>query len=205
MADAKEESKDADDVKEKEETVSISKTEFEELHSSIKSLSDEATKNKHLARAAQKERDDLKKKIQKQTDPTGQDYKDLWQESNDKATKLLEKAKAADIKVALHAQLQKAKVAADRLDAALDLVDKGLIEWDEDSGVDGHTITAAVSKLKSKHAFLFETTVKATDSPILPGDNKGQEQNRMAREDFMKLPTAEKVKVSKAKVVLFDT
>src|SRR5579862_7923400 len=143
------------------ETVESLKEKLAELESTVSSLNAEATKNKHLRRAAEKERDELKKN--KPADQSDKDYKTLWEQTNEKLSKSLERAKKADINTALAEQFGKTKVAADRFGAALKLIDSNLIEWDEDTGVDSRSVVAAVQKLKSEHGFLFETTVDKTD------------------------------------------
>jgi hypothetical protein len=144
------------------ETVESLKAQLSELQNSVSSLTAEATKNKALRRAAEKEKDALKAKV-KNTESSDEDYKTLWEQSNEKLSKSLERAKKADINSALTAQFGKTKVASDRFDAATKLIDTNLIEWDEETGVDSRSVVAAVQKLKSEHKFLFEGTVDPTD------------------------------------------
>jgi hypothetical protein len=187
-------------VGEPEETVESLKAKLTELETTVTSLNGEAAKHKTLRRAAEKERDVLKTKV-KVTDQSDQDYKALWTTTNDKLTKTLERAKKADINTALSAQFGKTKVASDRFDAALKLVDTNLVEWDEDAGVDSHSVVAAVAKLKSEHGFLFETTVNRTDVKQ-PGD--GGSQNTLTRSIFDTLSSADKAAKIKAKVKIID-
>jgi chromosome segregation ATPase len=170
------------------------------METTLKSLSDEATKHKSIRRQVEKERDELRAKT-KSVDQSTEDYKALWQETTQKLTKVQERTKTADIRSALTEQLTKSKVASDKFDAALDLVDRSLIEWDEDAGVDSHSVVAAVQKAKSKYGFLFEMTVAPTDpKPASEGGIK----NSITRAAFEALSPSEKVAKVKAKVQVTD-
>jgi hypothetical protein len=183
------------------ETVETLKAKLAEMESTISSLDAEATKNKHLRRKAEKERDEARK-----TKPAGdgsdKDYKTLWEQSNEKLTKSLERAKQSDINTALTEQFGKTKVAQDRYAAALKLIDANLVEWDEDNGVDKSSVVAAVAKLKNEHKFLFESTVDPTD-PKKPGD-AGSKGTTITRTLFDNLTPHEKVEKMKAKVKIID-
>jgi phage-related tail protein len=183
-----------------QETVDALKARLGEMETTLKSLSDEATKHKNIRRTVEKERDELRAKT-KSTDQSTEDYKALWQQTTEKLTKVQERTKTADIRSALTEQLQKSKVASDKFDAALDLVDRSLIEWDEEAGVDRHSVTAAVQKAKSKYGFLFEMTVAATD-PKQAGE--GGIKNSITRAAFDALTPTEKVAKVKAKVQITD-
>lgn len=182
------------------ETVESLKVKLTEMEESVTALTAEATRNKHLRRAAEKERDDLKKL--KPADSSDKDYKALWTDANDKLTKSLEKAKKADINTALTNQFGKAKVASDKFNAALKLVDSTLVEWDENAGIDGTSVVAAVAKLKGEHPFLFETTVASTD-PKKPGDGNTT-GSTITRAAFDALSPIEKVAKAKTKVTVID-
>jgi hypothetical protein len=182
------------------ETVESLKSKLSELEGVNKTLSDEATKNKHLRRTAEKERDELKK-AKKTTESSDEDYKKLWSEANDKLTKATERAKKSDINTALAEQFAKTKVAGDKIAAAMKLVDHSLIEWDEDAGVETQSVTAAVQKLKKEHSFLFETIVGKTDVKN-PGDAGGK--NKITRSEFDLLTPQEKRAKVKDKVTITD-
>lgn len=183
-----------------QETVESLKAKLNELSSTVESLSAEAAKNRNLRRQAEKERDELKKFKGTQSE-NEQDYKQLWSESNEKLSKVMEKTKRSDIQVAALAQLQKSKVAQDKVDAALGLIDSSLIEWDETSGVDRQSVTAAVQKLKSQYGFLFETTIAATGEPKVPGDGSSA-ANTLTRAEFELLSPIDKRAKMKAGVKL---
>jgi len=187
---------------ESQETVESLKARLAEMEVGFKSLSDEATKNKHLRRQAEKERDELRTKT-KVTDKSDEDYKALWQQTTEKLTKVQERAKAADINSALNAQLLKSKVSADKVSAAIGLIDRALLEWDEDAGVDSHSVTAAVQKLKSTYGFLFESTVQANTDVKTPSDG-GTGKNTISRADFEALSPLEKAAKMKSGVKLKD-
>ncbi len=181
----------------------------------IDSLTGESTKQKNLRRKAEKERDELKKKVK----PTSNDddesedddeeegegnkkYKKLWKDANAQTTKLLERAKKADINTALTAQFGKAKVAADRYSAALQLIDHSLVEWNDDTGVDGDSVEAAVQGLKKNHPFLFEQTVSTTN-PKKPG-KQGGDGKTISRTAFLELGPTERLESRKAGVKVVD-
>lgn len=183
-----------------QETVESLKARLSEMESTVKSLSDEATKHKSIRRAVEKERDELRTKT-KAAPTADEDYKALWQSTNEKLTKVQERAKTADIRSALNEQLTKSKVSSDKLNAAIGLIDRALIEWDEDAGVDTHSVTAAVQKLKSEHGFLFETTVAKTEVKT-PGD--GGTKNTISRAAFDALSPKDKAEKMRSGVKLTD-
>jgi hypothetical protein len=182
------------------ETVESLKAKLAEYESTVSSLNGEAAKHKALRRAAEKERDDLKKN-KPANDKSDQDYKTLWEQSNDKLTKSLERAKKADINTALTEQFGKTKVASDRYAAALKLIDSTLVEWDEEAGVDKSSVVAAVQKLKSEHKFLFESTVESTD--VKNAGDAGT-KNTISRSIFDTLSPADKMAKVKSKVKIVD-
>lgn len=130
---------------------------IEELVSQLNESRNAIAKLKNINKQVITERDELKKS--KPTLQNEEDYKVLWQQSNDKLSGLLEKTKSATISAALTTQLQKAGIIGDWLDAAVQLADKSLIEWDEETGIDGQSVIATVQKLKSKHSAMFEKKV----------------------------------------------
>lgn len=182
------------------ETVESLKARLAEAETTVSSLTAESTKHKHLRRAAEKERDELKGKV-KSSDQSDQDYKALWQQTTEKLTKSLERAKKSDINTALTEQFGKTKVASDRFGAALKLIDTNLIEWDEDGGVDKRSVVAAVQKLKSEHNFLFESTVDRTD--VKHAGDAGT-KNTITRALFDTLSPKDKMEKVKSKVSIID-
>jgi hypothetical protein len=182
------------------ETVESLKAKLADMETTVGSLTAEATKNKVLRRKAEQERDEVKKS-KPVNDKSDEDYKKLWEQSNDKLTKTLERAKKADINTALTEQFGKTKVASDRYAAALKLVDAQLVEWDEDTGVDKSSVVAAVAKLKGEHKFLFEGTVEATD--VKNAGDAGS-KNTITRSIFDSLSPADRVAKVKSKVKIID-
>ena len=177
----------SDVTSESQETVESLKVRLGEMETTIKALSDESTKHKNIRRTVEKERDEWKAKAR--TPAQEEDHKALHAETLAKLTKVQERTKASDIRSALTEQLSKSKVASDKFDAALDLVDRALIEWDEDNGVDPHSVVAAVQKAKSKYGFLFESVVSATDV-VKPGE--GGIKNTISRTAFDALSPKDK-------------
>lgn len=95
---------------------------LETLQADLQKAQNEIAKYRNLAKQAQKERDEAKKKA-----PANQgeeDYKLLWQQSTEKLTKLSERTKSTAIEAALTAQLTKAGVVGDWMEAAVKLADR---------------------------------------------------------------------------------
>lgn len=183
-----------------QETVESLKARLTEMDTTLKSLSDEATKNKNLRRQAEKERDALKV-AKTEVNKSDEDYKNLWSQTTEKLTKAVAKAKDADIKSSLADEFGRAKVAGDKVSAALGLIDRTLIEWDEDAGTDAQSVKAAVQKLKSTYGFLFESTVNPTDV-VRPGD--GGTKTSITRAAFDALSPLDRVAKLKSGVKLTD-
>lgn len=143
----------------------------------------EAAKYRKLQKDAIAERDALKKQAPVQKND--EDYKQLWTETTDKLSKTLERVKTADINSALSAQLTKAGLSQSWFDAAVKLVDRDLVEWNEDTGVDRQSITAAVAKLKSAYPAMFEKLIKGVDPK--DASNGSSESKTMTRQEFDRL------------------
>ena len=136
------------------------KAQFEAAQRELEEARAEAAKNRALKQKIAQERDELKKA----TKPTGEeDYKTLWEQERQQAQKLIERQKNSDVQAALTQQLTKIGVRADAMDAAIQLVDKGIIEWDAETGVARTSVEAAAQVLKGKFKFLFEKPVTAQD------------------------------------------
>lgn len=152
----------------------------EQLQAELKLAQAEAAKYRKQKTDIAKERDELKGKVK--VDPQEENYKQLWQESQDKATKAMEKMKNSDIKSAVLSKLPAVGVKSEALEAALKLIDGGLIEWSEDDGVDSATVTAAIQQLKRNHSFLFESVVQKKGG-ITPKDGNSSAKT-ITREEF---------------------
>jgi len=160
----------------------------------------DAAKHRALRKQAEKERDDLKQKTKNQQD---EDYKSLWQQEQEAKNKLMARVKGAAVQSAVTAQLTKSGVLPDAIEAAAKLVDEGLIEWDEDSGVDGASITAAVAKLKSQFGFMFEKKVAKTE-PKNPADGSSSDASEIRRSDFNKLDPVKRMQVVQKGIKVVD-
>lgn len=147
---------------------------LEELQAKLLEAQGEAAKYRNIAKQAQRDRDELKKK-KPEAQPGSEDYKQLWQETNDKLTKMQQRTKEAAINAALTAQLTKAGVSPDWMDAAARLADGSLVEWDEEAGVDNGSVIATVQKLKSAYPGFFNKKVNRTDAKN-PSDGPSQEK-----------------------------
>lgn len=161
----------------------------EVMKSRIAELEAEAAKHRNIRKSVERERDELKAKTKSTTD---QDYKSLWQQEAEAKSKLLTRVKSAAVNEAVTQRLTKAGVVPDAIEAAAKLVDANLIEWDEDNGVDGASVTAAVAKLKSQYGILFESKVAKTE-PKNPADGSSTNANEMKRSDFDKLDPLERM------------
>lgn len=164
---------------------------LESLRAERDALAAEAAKERGIRKTLQAERDKAKKATQTAPKDSGEDYKQLWEQSNSKLTKMQEQVKQSAVKAALTTKLSASKVQADKLDAAIALLDQSLVEWDEDSGVDNQSITAAVQKLKGNYAWLFETKVTANQlKPAAEGSATGK---TITRAEFDRLSPADKM------------
>lgn len=160
----------------------------EELKALNAKLEAEAAKHRNIRKKVEQERDEYKQKVKTSQD---EDYKSLWQQEVEEKNKLMATVKGSAVNSALTAQLTKAGVLPDAIEAAIGLVDQQMIEWDRDSGVDSASVTAAVAKLKAKHAFMFEKKVARTE-PKSPADGSSTDANEMKRSDFEKLNPIER-------------
>jgi hypothetical protein len=143
--------------------------------------------------AIRKEAQAAAKKAKSGVDEDGTNYKKLYESSEAKASKILEKAKRSDINAAASSQLSKLGVTPDAQEAALKLLDINGIEWDEDDGADATSVKAAVQTLKNQFPFMFEKKVTATTVKTpAGGKNLGAEENTMDRASFDRLTPREK-------------
>lgn len=161
----------------------------EELKAQLEEATREAAKLRNIKKDLEKQRDELKKAKKTDTDST-EDYKQLWQEQQEKATKILEKVKSSDINSAVTAQLGKVKIVPEYAEAAMKLLDKSLVEWDEDTGVDNQSVVAAVQKLKGAYPWMFEKKVTGTDIKEPAGGSNSDKT--MKRAEFDKLQPLER-------------
>lgn len=173
----------------------------EQLQAELAEARAEAAKLKGIKEKIVKERDALKKAPK--VESTDEDYKSLWEESNTKLSKMQEAVKSSQKQSALREKLLGAKVQADKVDAALKLADMNLVEWDEDSGVDSSSVTAAVQKLKKDYGWMFESKVAGTPEPKSPSEGTASDKT-ITRAEFERLSPQQKrdkVVVEKFKVV----
>lgn len=173
----------------------------EQLQAELADARAEAAKLKGIKEKIVKERDALKKAPK--VESTDEDYKSLWEESNTKLSKMQEAVKSSQKQSALREKLLGAKVQSDKVEAALKLADMNLVEWDEDSGVDGSSVTAAVQKLKKDYGWMFESKVPGTPEPKSPSEGASSDKT-ITRAEFERLTPQQrrdKVVVEKFKVV----
>ena len=135
-------------------------------------------------------------------------YKDLFEKSEQKISKFLERAKQGDIRAALSAQLLELGVAKDRLTAALKLADTSEVEWTEDDGVDNTSIRAVAQKLKGESPFLFEGSTSG-NSTRRPGSGGTPRENTISMADLNKITdpkvlVATQNKIAKGELTLVE-
>lgn len=162
----------------------------ESLKAALEEARAEAAANRGKLKTVIAERDTLKQTVKKAppTDEEGNDYKTLYAQEQGARGKLLEKVKNSDIRSAATARLTKAGVLPEALELAIQSLDKSLIEWDEDNGVDETSLTAAVQKLKGNFGFIFEKKVSST-KPVIPvdGSTSNGDEKVMSRAEYRKL------------------
>lgn len=164
---------------------------LEQLQAELTEARNEAARLRNIKTELVKERDDLKKKVTSSIQ-ADEDYKALWQEANDKTTKLVERARNQAIDAAVMSRLTKAGVMSNALDAAVKLVDRNLVQWDEEDGVEEATVVAAVQKLKSAYDFMFEK--KVGNVPAKEASEGSSGNKTMTRNEFQKLDAFTKAK-----------
>lgn len=132
-----------------------------------------------------------------------EDYKSLWQQEREEKEQLLDSVKGAAVTSALTAQLTKAGIRPEAIEAAIKLADKKLVEWDRADGVDASSVVAAVQKLKATEGWMFESKVAKTE-PKTPADGSATNANEIKRSDFDKLPAAQRSAVIEKGVRITD-
>jgi len=175
----------------------------EQLQAELAEARAEAARLKGIKEDLKKQRDDLKKKVPAKSESTDEDYKALWEDSHQKLTKMQDAIKMSQKENALRDKLIAAKVQSDKVNAALKLADLNMVEWDEDSGVDGTTVTAAVQKLKKDYGWMFESKVAGTPEPKSASEASSSDKT-ISRAEWNKLPPQRQrdiIVVDKFKVV----
>ena len=143
-------------------------------------------------KALRKQLSDEVSKAKKGIGEDGTNYKQLYEQADAKAAKVVERAKKADINSAATAQLTKIGVTADGMGAALKLLDTNAVEWDEDDGVDPTSVKAAVQSLRNEYPFLFEKKVTSTTVKVAKDGSASGNDNEISRADFDKLSPKDK-------------
>lgn len=183
-------------------TIEELKAQLDALKTEADEAKADAAKLRSIKKDLEKQRDELKKS-KKGDDDSNEDYKKLWQEAQDKLTKGQERAKSSDINAAVAAQLAKVKIVPEYQEAAVKLLDKGLIEWDEENGVDSQSVVAAIQKLKSSYNWMFEKKVAGAD-PKPAADGASNNDKTMKRAEFDKLDATARYEVIKKDYRIVD-
>ncbi len=183
-------------------TIEELKAQLDALKTEADEAKADAAKLRGIKKDLEKQRDELKKS-KKGDDDSNEDYKKLWQEAQDKLTKGQERAKSSDINAAVAAQLAKVKIVPEYQEAAVKLLDKGLIEWDEENGVDSQSVVAAIQKLKSSYNWMFEKKVAGAD-PKPAADGASNNDKTMKRAEFDKLDATARYEVIKKDYRIVD-
>jgi hypothetical protein len=172
----------------------------EELQAELTKARADAAKERGIRTKLQQERDNAKKSQKESAD---EDYKSLWTQEKERAEKLLDRAKQSAVESAVKAKLTKAGVLADAIDAATKLIDRELVVWDDEGGVDEVSAQAAVAKLKGQFGFMFEKKVSANE-PKQSADKVGSGEKTMSRAAFDALSPLSKSEKMKGGWKLFD-
>ena len=187
------------------ESTEVTGPTLEELQTQVAELQAEAAKQKNIRKTVEQERNDWKKKAQvTKPEPQSEEYKSLWEAERAEKEQLVTRVKSTAIDSALLAKLTKVGVLPDALDAARKLVDKNIIEWDPEAGVDGTSVDAAIQVMKKDYGFMFEKKVNRT-TPKLPADSSSNQTGKtINREEFERLPQHERRAAIKNRVEIVD-
>ena len=155
----------------------------------------EAEKHRNIAKDLIAKRDANKKvvkaEVTENTDVT--DYlKNQLTEVSAKISRYADKAKSGAITAAATSKLSAMGINPDALELAIKQLDKSLIQYDEDTEeVDDTALSAAVSKLKSKHGFLFERAF-GTAKVRLPAEGSSKSDgNSMSMDEWKGMSSRE--------------
>jgi predicted nuclease with TOPRIM domain len=159
-------------------------------------LEAEATKLRKQKAEVVADRDALKKAVKAPVEKENTEITDYLKaqlgEVTTQLSKYADKAKGGAIRLAASTKLSAMGINPDALELAVNQLDKSLVIYDADSDtVDDTALSAAVSKLKSKHPFLFEKTVRTPGfKQPAEGSSKGdskviseEEWNSMSTKD----------------------
>lgn len=194
---------DNEDVVDNGETEeSVESNELEVLRLRNMELEAEAAKQRKIKQKIARERDELKSNQIKSSDDNDVKYKDLFEQTNAKLEAIQKKARDSEMKSLLTEKLTKAGVKPDALAAAVRLIDQDIIEFDEDEGIDGVSVDAAVLKLRGSESFLFEDKVKPTS--IRQPATKTSQSNEISRREFDALSANEKGEKVRAGIKIVD-
>lgn len=164
------------------------------LEAQIEKLNAEAaTQRKLKQRAIQKLEE--QQSTQTNDEDKSNNWKQLYEQEKTEKQQLLDKAKNASIEAAITQQLTKVGILPDGVKAAAKLLDKDLIEWDPQNGLDEGSVEASIALLKHNYSFLFESKVNAT-KPKNPADGKDKSEKEITRGEFDRLPPKQKAEVA---------
>lgn len=177
--------------------------DIESINAELETLRAENAKLKQIKRGVTKERDELKNKVNN-TDQSDENFRELYKQRDEAYNKLYGQLKQTAIDNAVRDQLTKLSIQPDTFDAALKLLDRNLIDWNEEDGVDLIGLDAATKKLKSSFGFLFEKKVTTTDPKTPASSKQNINSKEIPRSEFFKLPPNEQMKLAKAKYIITD-
>ena len=160
-------------------------------------LEAEATKQRNInkdliaARDSSKKAAPVKKEDPKENPEVTEYLKSQLEEVSSKISKYAEKAKSGAITAAATSKLTAMGINSDAISLAIKQLDKSMITYDEDSeSVDDTALSAAVSKLKSQYAFLFEQRI-GTPKARLAADGNSKSGNGMSQDEWSSMSTKE--------------
>lgn len=149
------------------------------------------------------ERDALKKAVKAPVEKENTEITDYLKEQLGEVTsqlsKYAEKAKGGAIRLAASTKLSAMGINPDALELAVNQLDKSLVIYDaETDSVDDTALSAAVSKLKSKHPFLFEKTVRTPTYKQPAEGNSNGDSKIISEEEWKSMSTKDQRMAIKA-------
>lgn len=157
----------------------------------------DATKQRSIKQKIAKERDSLKQTPATDTD-TANDvkYKALWEQSQTELETIRTSSRETQLSAALTEQLSKSGIKADALVAGRKLVDRSMIEFNDDGSIDDMSVVGAMQALRAESPFLFESKIAPTSTKTPAASNTAS--NEITRSEFDALSPVQKSEAMRA-------
>lgn len=171
------------------------------LEKEVQNLRAEAASQRKLKQRLSKDLDELKAKG---NNSKGEEsFKSLYEQEKQAREALERQARETSIQAAVNEQLSQVGVQPDVMKAASKLINKDLIDWDAQEGLDKSSVESAVALLKSEYPVLFETKVPST-KPKVPSDGKTSSSKEITRSEFNKLPLVQQAEIATTHTIVDD-